>query len=99
MGLDVGLADRVVINEEPLGSSRMICMLFISWVCMGLHIPIIFCVKALHMNTRPVAKVYFNPCHKLNKYILQLTFTWGHKFIHIILRMSHGYFEKMHQRI
>lgn len=48
MGLDVGLADRVVINEEPLGSSRMICMLFISWVCMGLHIPIMFCLKALH---------------------------------------------------
>lgn len=48
MGLDVGLADRVVINEEPLGISRMICMLFISWVCMGLHIPIMFCLKALH---------------------------------------------------
>lgn len=67
MGLDVGFADRVVVNEEPLGSSRMICMLFISWVCMGLHCPIIFRVKALHMNTRPVAEVHFNPCHKLNR--------------------------------
>lgn len=73
MGLDVGLADHVVINEEPLGSGRVICMLLTHQ--LGLHgasySDYISCdgqsQMRRHMNTKPVAKVYFKPSHKLNK--------------------------------